>query len=590
MRKSSLLAFVIVAFVASTAFGNPTDELFKAVQASDSTPEQVRSLIEAGADVNAEARITLTVSGKTETNIGTVLMAACANNDNPSIVEIVRTLIDEGAFPGAKVQGEPVALMTAVSANLRPELFKLLLESGVDLETKAGNGANALMLAAMNTSYPEIFVALVNEGADTTLKDKRRRTLQDYVANNRNPAAREKLQSMMSLTEELFKAVQDNSTTPEKVRELVQKGALVNAAFEYDAGEKHPEAAKKVRELRTELVKALEKKNEARVQELVAEMSKYSRDVYNGKSNVLHAALLCGASPEVIREIVRSGADVNAEDRDTWGFINALLKNYDASTIMAMIEAGADVNKRATNGFTPLLVAAGTTSDPEVIRILLEVGADVSAKYDGRSVIDFGKRNSNESVNKFISENESHFKKVISATEELFTALQDSSTTLEKVNALIQDGALVNAVSEIELTNANGMKWKGRVNPLMLASAYTSDPEIIRALVRAGADVEGKLMIEKGFSFTPLIFASAWGNNPENVRALIECGANVNARTERGFTALMAVAGTDNVNVARVLLDAGAKKKLRNSRGESAIDIAAENPTRSPEMKKLLGK
>ena len=73
-------------------------------------------------------------------------------------------------------------------------------------------------------------------------------------------------------------------------------------------------------------------------------------------------------------------------------------------------------------------------------------------------------------------------------------------------------------------------------------------------------------------------------------RALIECGANVNARTERGFTALMAVAGTDNVNVARVLLDAGAKKKLRNSRGESAIDIAAENPTRSPEMKKLLGK
>ncbi len=47
-----------------------------------------------------------------------------------------------------------------------------------------------------------------------------------------------------------------------------------------------------------------------------------------------------------------------------------------AKSVEALIEAGADVNAReATEGFTPLMMAAGL-GEPEVVKVLLEHHAD----------------------------------------------------------------------------------------------------------------------------------------------------------------------------------------------------------------------
>ena len=47
--------------------------------------------------------------------------------------------------------------------------------------------------------------------------------------------------------------------------------------------------------------------------------------------------------------------------------------------IRALLDAGADVNAQQEQGYTPLLLAAWSTTDPERIRLLLEHGADVTA-------------------------------------------------------------------------------------------------------------------------------------------------------------------------------------------------------------------
>ena len=52
------------------------------------------------------------------------------------------------------------------------------------------------------------------------------------------------------------------------------------------------------------------------------------------------------------------------------------------SVIRALLEAGADPAARAEYGMTPLHVAAWSNSNPSVIRALIEAGADPAARDD----------------------------------------------------------------------------------------------------------------------------------------------------------------------------------------------------------------
>jgi ankyrin repeat protein len=87
--------------------------------------------------------------------------------------------------------------------------------------------------------------------------------------------------------------------------------------------------------------------------------------------------------PEVIREILKHHAGVNA--KDAMGntalalFLEGTAENPGARKIISLlIQAGADVNSRDTNGQAPIFRAcsAGT----EAIRALAEAGADLNAK------------------------------------------------------------------------------------------------------------------------------------------------------------------------------------------------------------------
>ena len=73
---------------------------------------------------------------------------------------------------------------------------------------------------------------------------------------------------------------------------------------------------------------------------------------------------------------------------------------------------------------------------------------------------------------------------------------------------------------------------------------------------------------------------AAGNNSPEVVRALLEAGADVNARSTAGWTPLMYAARNRDATVTQVLLAAGADLTLRNESGEVARDIAlaSNNP------------
>lgn len=128
--------------------------------------------------------------------------------------------------------------------------------------------------------------------------------------------------------------------------------------------------------------------------------------------------------------------------------------------------------------------------------------------------------------------------------------------------ALIKGGAEINAGDPFGVT------------PLMFA-AISGAPEIIRMLLKSGADVKAKDADGRTVLIEALTTEN--GSPPEIVEELIQAGAEVNVRIYGGLTPLMISAGGDS-RILRAIIKAGADLNAADDRGATALRWARESP------------
>jgi ankyrin repeat protein len=100
-----------------------------------------------------------------------------------------------------------------------------------------------------------------------------------------------------------------------------------------------------------------------------------------------------------VLELLKAGADVNS--KSAAGGPNALTlaaQNGHLEVVQTLIEAGADVNQPAMQGWTPLMKATFFGHD-QIVRALLEAGAETSLRdKHGRTAVDHAQRADNHQL------------------------------------------------------------------------------------------------------------------------------------------------------------------------------------------------
>lgn len=288
--------------------------------AETKTPESIRMLLEAGADIN----VTENIDGMTP------LMYAVRYGRKTTLI---KSLLQAGADVNAQDRSGMSALMYAVDANGNLETIRLLLQAGAEIKAQDGSGMTALMYAAGGygaRSNVEIVTALLQAGAEVKAQDRSGMTVLMYAAGY--------------------------TRNPDILKLLLQAGAEVNA---------------KDQRKRTALMLAAGRSEKGLELLLQAGAEVNARDDYG--NTALNRAV-DRKNFSALDRLIRAGADLETKDDQGMTPLLAEVAGYtDMKVVAALIQHGANVNAKDSQGRS-MLYYARSGNNPKLVALLLQAG------------------------------------------------------------------------------------------------------------------------------------------------------------------------------------------------------------------------
>jgi ankyrin repeat protein len=235
-----------------------------------------------------------------------------------------------------------------------------------------------------------------------------------------------------------------------------------------------------------------------------------------------------------------------------------------------LVDAGADVNRRAANG-TPPLVAAITNNHIELALFLVDNGADINAADD------FYRRTPLFAAVEM--RNPDHVR-------DTAPPAPDAKDPMELITTLLERGANPNARANTTpfrgfyQVSANWANFDGQTP--FLRAALNGDITLMRLLLKHGADPNlgtndgaTPLMASAGINW---VVAQTYSRSDkeflEAAALCIELGNNVNAVNSQGFTAMHGAANRGFDAMIELLAKHGAKLDVKDKQGRTPMTFA----------------
>jgi ankyrin repeat domain-containing protein 50 len=425
-------------------------------------------------------------------------------------------------------------------------VVKLLIEKGIDLESKDSAYGRSPLWWAAEQGHVEVFQLLVNNGADLEAKDRSGQTLVWWAVKRRNV-------DILQL--------------------LSQNGA--NFRLLYDIGY-------------TPLLWATEQGQDEIIQQLVKfEVSRLP--VKNGIENGFDSetidksgmsSLLWAAQKgqfEIAKLLIENGSNLetkNAVDGRTPLSLAAEVGHVEV--VQLLLEKGADLEALDDYDSSPLSWAA-SQGQMEVVELLLDHGANMEAKdLYGLAPLAWAIGQRHVKVVKLLVNNGADLESTDNdGWTPLLLAVEQGQ--IEIVRTLVQNGASLEA-TDIK-HGRTPLSWAavcGHVDliELLIERAAKLEVERHESMVRMSFETRSDVNAHDRGKGDALIAASVAGHDAV-VRLLLEKGANVNFRGERYGSALQAALAEGHDTLVRLLIEQGADFNADQDKDSNLLYIAS---------------
>jgi ankyrin repeat protein len=296
---------------------------------SEGHGEAARLLLAAGADVNARSHYVAAANGR-----GFEGRTPIANRTDPKVEEFA--------------SGWLTPLMLAAREG-DPELARILVAAGADIDAVAGDGKTALAVAIFNGNY-EVASFLVDNKADVNKADAQRFTPLFYAVDRRNMETAPNFPWMVT------------ADPMPLIRKMLDAGANPNALVNNTPRARMREGSPRI-VFATALMRA----------------------AFAGDLELVKLLLERGADPSIIS----SDGETMVSAASGLGFVHGYHRGKSPGERLEVVKVfvglGNDVNQADDYGITPLM-AAGNLGDTAIIQYLVDKGADLGA-------YDLGKKN-----------------------------------------------------------------------------------------------------------------------------------------------------------------------------------------------------
>ncbi|XP_057318326.1 uncharacterized protein LOC130663224 [Microplitis mediator] len=448
----------------------------------------------------------LLVKNKANVNLKTgenILHVAVEKNN----FELVRMLVDAGADVNSG------AILDQAIENNNYKIVEYLISNGAEINNAYENGKWGItpLEHAVKRGYQRIVQLLIEYNVDVNHRSLLEPGCLTTAAENKNFEIFQLLldsgvNSRLSHTVRTLIYVAVDKNNYEITKHLINHGADVNTCFDN----------------RTLLYRAVENENERIVELLI-----------NNKADVnkiIKHKDLSSSFPTALYKAVEIGN------------LNILKLLINAPSI--------DVNL-SIDLHEPLIHKAIRQNNYEIIKCLIEHGANINTVHDLETPLNIAISNGNKEVVELLIENKADVKAAPGFLNSLL------HMAIKKNNFEILD-ILIN-IDPTEVYPSYGQ-------PPLLTAVRENNFEMTRYLIKFGADVNT--------CYDYPLHIAVNNNNKNIVKLLIENKANVNFITESGVSALGIAVEEESFELVKILLDSGANINLSSDKDYSPLQHA----------------